>query len=271
MKSRYYVGITGITSKEEISKVCREFKDAGIYEDPKHMPMVGILASYKTLNNFQIKNRRYPKISKIFELLQEAGNKNFRTIHYNTRKLDSLFNQISNLIEEHYSNKNLEGIQLNMTFPPTKQLERINNKFPELKIIFQANSHVINSGTKTEVARKIQEYNLLVDYVLIDASGGRGKEIDIEDSLNFAKEIQEKSPNLIIGFAGGFNKNNVCMKGLNLISRLKGFDFCIDAEGGLRDKLSNNYGDDLLNINKVKGYLQEFSRLSKSFPNNHNP
>ena len=40
-------------------------------------------------------------------------------------------------------------------------------------------------------------------------------------------------------------------------------DFCIDAEGGLRDKITSAYGDDLLNIDKVRGYLQSDSSVLK--------
>ena len=38
-------------------------------------------------------------------------------------------------------------------------------------------------------------------------------------------------------------------------------DFCIDAEGGLRDKLSDDHGDSLLNMKKVKVYLQGASSV----------
>lgn len=38
-------------------------------------------------------------------------------------------------------------------------------------------------------------------------------------------------------------------------------EFCIDAEGGLRNKLTPAYGDDILSIRKVRGYLQSASQV----------
>ena len=46
-----------------------------------------------------------------------------------------------------------------------------------------------------------------------------------------------------------------------IMNKIDSKDFCIDAEGGLRDKLSSDYGDDLINLEKVKGYIQSASRV----------
>ena len=42
---------------------------------------------------------------------------------------------------------------------------------------------------------------------------------------------------------------------LELVKELGESCFCIDAEGGLRDRITDKYGDDVLNIIKVRGYL----------------
>ncbi len=68
-------------------------------------------------------------------------------------------------------------------------------------------------------------------------------------------------PDVTVGFAGGFNGENVEGRLRELVLALFHEDFCIDAEGGLRDKLTGAYGDDLLNRGKVRSYLQEASRV----------
>ena len=65
-----------------------------------------------------------------------------------------------------------------------------------------------------------------------------------------------------IGLAGGFTGDNVFLRTKKLVSEI-GNHFCIDAEGGLRDKITSADGDDLLNIEKVRYYLQEASKVLK--------
>ncbi|MFH1503202.1 MAG: hypothetical protein ABIE36_00915 [Candidatus Diapherotrites archaeon] len=259
MESKPYIGITGPVLKEEVLGICGLFEDFGFYENRSVKPMIGILASYKTLNNIKIENRRYPKLKIISELIKEMKSGTFRTIHYNTREFGSLSKQVSELIYFPYHKIPLDGIQLNITYPPIDQIEKIKKEFPELEIIFQANSEVLNSGSKKEVAKRIKNYGGLIDYVLIDSSGGKGENLDIPYSADLANEIKDLSPNINIGFAGGFKGSNVKVNYHDLINKCRGFAFSIDAEGGLRDKLSEKYGDDLLNINKVREYIQSAS------------
>jgi phosphoribosylanthranilate isomerase len=261
MESKSYVGITGPVSKEEVLDICKLFEDFGFYENSSVRPMIGILASYKTLNNIKIENRRYPELKIIPELIKEMKSGTFRTIHYNTREFESLSKQVSELISFPYHKNSLDGIQLNMTYPPIDQIEKIKREFPKLEIIFQANSGVLNSGSKKEVAKRINNYSTLINYVLIDASGGKGEGLDIAYSADLANEIKDSNPSINIGFAGGFKGSNIKENYNDLINKCGGFAFSIDAEGGLRDKLSEKYGDDLLNINKVREYIQSASSI----------
>ena len=261
MESKQYIGITGPVLKEEVLEICRLFEDFGFYEDSPVRPMIGILASYKTLNNIKIENRRYPELNLVQELIKEMKSGTFRTIHYNTRELESLSKQISELIHFPYHKCFLDGIQLNMTYPPLDQIEKIKKEFPKLEIIFQANSGVLNSGSKREIAERIMNYDGLIDYVLIDSSGGKGENLNISFSADLANEIKDLNPNINIGFAGGFKGSNVKTNCHNLINKCRDFSFSIDAEGGLRDKLSEKYGDDLLNMNKVREYIQSASSV----------
>jgi len=261
MKSKPYVGVTGPVSKEEVLSICNLFEDFGFYDNSSVRPMVGILASYKTLNKIRIENKRYPELRLISELTKEMKSGTFRTIHYNTRDFESLAEQISRLIYSPYHKRSLDGIQLNMIYPPINQIEKIKKEFPKLEIIFQANSGVLNSGSEKEVAKSIKNYNGLIDYILIDASGGKGENLNIQYSTNLANEIKYLNPNINIGFAGGFKGSNAKANCRNLISKCENFSFSIDAEGGLRDKLSEKYGDDLLNMNKVKEYIQSVSSI----------
>ena len=52
-----------------------------------------------------------------------------------------------------------------------------------------------------------------------------------------------------------FNLANVAERLEELARRIGRKDFCIDAEGGLRNKVTEIYGQDFLDINQAKGYL----------------
>lgn len=261
MESKPYIGVTGPVTKEEVLGICNLFENFGFYDNPLFRPMIGILAFYKTLNKIRVENKRYPELRIIPELLNEMKTGTFRTIHYNSKETDSLSEQVYELAHKSYYKNLLDGLQLNITYPPISHIEKIKRIFPRLKIIFQANAGVLNSGSKEEIAKNIKEYGKLINYVLIDASGGKGENLNIQYSADLANEIKEFSPDINIGFAGGFNGSNVKKNFGNLSCKCKDFAFSIDAEGGLRDKLSEKYGDDLLNIDKVKEYIKSASSV----------
>ena len=51
-----YIGITGPINNKEVNDIIREFSYAKYSESSKHIPMLGFLVSYKTLNNLPTKN-----------------------------------------------------------------------------------------------------------------------------------------------------------------------------------------------------------------------
>jgi len=261
MDSKPYVGVTGLASIGEVKKVTREFEDAGFDRNSSHVPMIGFLVSSQTLQGRQTSNRRYPEISLVPKLLQESGEGVFRTIHYTTRDQETLYDQVEQLLDGPYEERLCQGLQLNMTFPPVPQIGKIKRRFPQLEIIFAANKGVISSGFPNHVAQRMGVYQGAIDYVLIDPSGGRGEELKVEKSVRVAKEIRKKGPRAMLGFAGGLTGENVYDTCFSLRQNLGGDSFCIDAEGGLRNKLSDEWGDDILDIRKVRVYLQEAARV----------
>jgi len=144
----------------------------------------------------------------------------------------------------------LYGLQLNIPWPRVEEIEKIKENYPELKIIFQASKDVLNSGSTSLVIERISDYKSLIDYVLIDPSGGNSLDFNEKFSCNFYKELLKKMPKLKIGFAGGLNGESVFLKMKSLEKTLGKIDFCIDAEGGLRDKLFPAYGDGLSKYRK---------------------
>jgi phosphoribosylanthranilate isomerase len=260
MLRKPYVGITGPVTSAEVSAIVSEFERAGYSMSSSHLPMIGFLVSLKTLNGQLVSNRRYPEFSGLRKLLEVSNGRVFPMIHYDSKE-PNLSQQLEKIFDGIYQDGLCKAVQLNIVYPDKHQLAEAKRKMPELQIVFQASHQVLDGKDPREIARRISAYGSMIDYVLIDPSGGRGKEFNLEHSVNVYQELRNQTPNLTIGFAGGFTGSNVYERVNELIMHTKDHSFCIDAEGGLRDKLTDNYGDDLLNINKVSQYLQEAHKV----------
>ena len=258
-----YIGITGVTSTNEVNDVSREFYEAGYNENSEHLPMIGCLVSYKTIKGESIKSKRYPKFDSLYRLMTQAKNNIFTMIHYYSEKPSSLSDQINLFFNGLYEQDLCKRLQLNIDWPEIGQLRLIKNKFPEMEIVFQASYGIMESSGNKEVISGIEKYGSLIDYILIDPSGGKSLEFDMNKSLDFYKEIKERIPMMSIGFAGGFHADNVLNRIKNLVNMLGNSSFSIDAEGGLRDKISDEIGNDILSTEKTRRYLRNTSQILK--------
>jgi phosphoribosylanthranilate isomerase len=261
MKTKPYVGITGPVNVQETKDICREFDEVGYSMVSPHIPMLGFLVSYKTLNGQTTQNRRYPPANSLPELLRATDGQVLTMVHYNSKEIGTLSNQVAQIFDGVYENGLCQAIQLNIVWPDIGQVARIKEQHPEMQIVFQASHKAMDGKTPNQITKGVQDYGDSISYVLIDPSGGRGMPFDLESSVAIYSELREHCPDLTIGFAGGFTGENVAPRLKEILRQIEEDKFCIDAEGGLRDKVTSAYGDDLLNIEKVKGYLQSASSV----------
>lgn len=263
MASRPYVGVTGLVSHYEILEVRNEFEDTGYGWNTQHVPMMGFLVSYKTLNGQSTQNRRYPKFKDLHSLLESIPPEIMPMVHYNSRELNTLPEQIAQVFENIYKDVSCRSVQLNIPWPYTAHIRKIKDKFPEMKVAIQLSQKATEHLSPEGIADKVSTYGKDVDYALIDPSGGRGLDFDLDRSIKVYKELRTYLPELVVGFAGGLTGGNVESKVSSIINSVRENDFCIDAEGGLRDKITEEYGDDTLNFEKVKAYIQAASAVLK--------
>jgi len=261
MAAKPYVGITGPVNIQETMDICNEFYEAGYTMKTPHIPMLGFLVSYKTLNGQGTKNRRYPPINELPELLQAVNGKALTMIHYNSREMNSLSDQIFKLFDDIYEENLCRSLQLNIVWPDIEQITKIKENYPKMNIVFQLSHKATEGKIPREISEGVKYYGDLLDYVLIDPSGGRGMPFHLKSSIEIYKELRKQCPGLTIGFAGGFDGENVAPRLKELVQHTEETNFCIDAEGGLRDKITSEYGDDVLNIEKARKYLQNASSV----------
>jgi hypothetical protein len=247
-----YISITAARDEKEVNAVLDAFQSAGFALGQNHTPVIGVQVSENTLNGITPKNYRFPKFNEIPSLIRLMEGKAMPVIHYNTKNVDNLFEQV----EKTMSSCDCRTVQLNTTWPDIAQVEKIKQRFDGIKIILQLNYKGMEVGDAVD---KIVSYGTLLDYILLDPSRGGGHMFDMETSAAFYSELKSRYG---IVFAGGFGPDTAEPVLNELIDRIKTKDISICAEGRLRDKVSDEYwGQDILNIDKLRDYLQIVKRI----------
>ena len=261
MADMNYVSVTGGISEEEVKGIIKEFREAGYTMDSSHAPAIGFLVSEKTLNGLPTPNKRFAKFEDIPLLVKAACEDVLPVIHYNSRNLETLSEQVKKAFGGIY--KLCRTVQLNTEWPDPFEVYRIKEYLDELSIILQVSYKAMEGRGVKEIADKVIGYGDSIDYVLIDPSKGRGVSFDVSHSVSLYKEIKSKKDYSIV-FAGGLCRENVLIVLAELLDRIGTTDFSVDAEGRLRDKHSDRFfGDDILNLEKVRKYLVNASKVLK--------
>lgn len=242
-----YVGITGFMSQNEALGVL-EIVPVNI----NRLIMVGVLASSKTLEGVPNKwPNRYPAADKIADIFPDDP-RVLNLIHYNTKEPNALGCQLIAATE--LGGKNLHGFQLNIAWPSPDVIKAYKKVHPEKQIVLQIGGHafkIINHSPEN-LAAKVAEYEGIIDYALLDPSGGYGKPLDPERIREYLLALQTKNIDIGLGAAGGLSPTT-----LDLLKPLaKEFPrLSVDAEGLLRTP------EDHLDINISREYLRKLLLL----------
>lgn len=242
MKSPY-IGITGFMSLDDVLHV---LNSAPV--DARRLVMVGVLASLKTMRGIQNKwPNRYPTMDKIADIFPDRP-RALNLIHYNTKELDTLGNQL--IAMTNYGGPNLHGFQLNIVWPSVDVLRAYREVYPTKQIVLQIGGHAFEmvNHSPEQLATRVVEYDGLAEYVLLDPSGGYGKPFDPERARQYLVALKEKNLDVGLGVAGGLSPTT-----LNLVEPLaKEFpELSIDAEGRLRTP------EDYLDLKLASEYIRK--------------
>lgn len=237
-----YIGITGFMKATEVFNLVKLIPTRS-----RRLLMVGVLASSKTLRG--VKNKwpnRYPKVENIRNIFIDHFSV-MNLIHYNTKEKGTLLEQLRALTK--ISGANLDGFQLNITWPSPVVLEKYRSEFPAMTIILQIGNHAFKviDHSPEQLVEKVEGYNGLADYILLDPSGGYGRPFDTEKASKYLYALKNRDMEIGFGVAGGLSKDS-----LHLIKPLlyKFRSLSMDAEGLLRDEKDN------LNLKWAGAYVQ---------------
>lgn len=247
-KNKPYIGITGFTRKTDVLTCL-----SAIPNELERLFMVGVLLSSKTINGGTNKYPlRYPNYKSIKDIFTDDP-RCLNMIHYVTDDKTTLVKQLLDVAE--IGGENCHGFQLNIVWPDIAILKEVKKELPNHKFVIQCSGGAMSRFDKElendvpklvfSVVQKYQEAGV-IDYLLIDPSGGRGKAFDAQSTIKMlTPHFDQKDYQL--GVAGGLK----CETVNNLIPVLAKYPFLFwDAEGGLRDT------DDSLIINAATEYLE---------------
>ncbi|MDE1854889.1 MAG: hypothetical protein KGH57_01025 [Candidatus Micrarchaeota archaeon] len=234
-------------------------RNSGFTIDTDPTPMLGLQASQKTLRfGFSEGNRRVPHRDDIPEILCAVEEEVFPTLHYYTKEPALLVSELDTLlsIRSIYDRGLVGGVQINKVWPTPEQVSEIRSRFPKLKITLQMSSSVTGGMTGEQVADRLAKEYADVEYIILDQSGGKGIEFDMSESVSAYLTFRARGVKSNIVIAGGLDGSNVRRKITAIQSGVDSLDFSIDAEGGLRDRVGEGYGNDVLNPAYVQSYLE---------------
>lgn len=247
-----YIGVTGFTNREQVH--------AALSHVPTEIDrkfMVGALASYKTIQGEPAGNpKRYPMredIADIFPLDWRTVN----LLHYNTRDQNALALQLWSALE--WAGPNCDGFQLNIVWPDPTVVAGLRRSRPNIVIVLQINRNAMwtfSFNAEKVAAHAVDRYGDLVNYMLVDSSGGAGTPLVPHDAAAYLIELdrarERRHQNFKLLVAGGLCAEN--LEELITPVRMLVPEIGIDAEGALRT-------DDFLDDEKVSRYIDTAYRF----------
>ena len=230
-----YIGVSGIAHYEQHG----EIKNIAIRERPDllgYFVMVGVQASGKTqvLDVPNTKGQMWHPVGE--SIADAAANEDSGLtkpyIHVFFDGKSELEQGVANVMRRtrHY----VQGIQFNglawldIDYRPFMHV--FNEVYPNQSIILQAGNVTLDNHSASEVADALK--TMPVDYLLLDASGGYGKQMDLDRIRSYVDEIYQRQIPVGVTVSGGLEAQNVEQLIGQLMEEYR--DLSCDAESRLR-------------------------------------
>jgi hypothetical protein len=185
MIAQPYIGITGITSDEDVDTISECCKIVATTVRT-HRVMAGVLVSAKTLHGEPTTNRRYPTIDRVEALLLNSRYAYaWPVVHYNTRAVgDSLGNELRELVNRCPS---MRGLQLNIVRPTPSVVYAFAFDHPHVEVIVQMNRAAFGDPPVPADAILYARDYPNASHALLDLSGGCGADINAAFAARVAR------------------------------------------------------------------------------------
>lgn len=252
-----YIGVTGISMPEEAEIIAETFSTV-LPEDASHQGMSGYLVTSKTLGSFGERSAKYPNLDNLPELLKITNGSGLNVIHYATSDKDTLSEQILRLFTKSniYADGLCQALQLNISWPDVNELESIRTAMPDLKLVLALTPKIVREETRFDIEDRITDYQELVDFVLVDPSGGNGGSFESTALTPIYTSIKDAMRTQTIIISGGFSEGNILLRLTELAYLFRTKQFGIDAEARLRERTTADPTGRKLSLPKTVSYIK---------------
>lgn len=245
-----YIGITGVTTREQVEEIVRRAPNDTNADDVgdriDRRLSIGFLVSDKTLGGRPVKKfKRYPAVDDVQSLLHPAV---FNVVHYHSEDVEADLVEVSRRCGL-YSGC---GMQLNIAWPSVERVRDLRRS--EILPILQVGKVAIAQagGSLDVVVDRVNAYAPFLKYVLVDLSAGEGLPITSE-VIDIAMRVFNGSVAVLPVIAGGLGPDSLGLVGSftssgYFVGAMRSY-LSLDAESGLRDD-----GDDLV-VDRCITYL----------------
>lgn len=198
-----YIGVTGFMTPGEVEEVL-----AALPTYHTHQVMVGVLASDKTLDGLPNKHpHRFPRVERIRDLFSDNPN-TVNLVHFNTHRVGRLMEDLIDLTER-YGGPNMYGFQLNVPWPDPKKLLTYKKICRPNRLVLWLGGDAVAEveGSPRLLAEWVSRYSYIATDVLLDPSGGFGREFNVREALTYLQALRDLG--LGLGVAGGLSADNL--------------------------------------------------------------
>ena len=226
MRPPPYTGMTGFKSRSQVDAVHTALGGQCLL-----MVGVGVCGSPLQEKHSGCPDR-YPNASELGTIFRSYSNV-LNLLHLHDHDHSKLLEHI--LVAQDLAGPNCHGIQLNQC--------QISQSLPDVDLLAKYKATGRTGRTivlpcdrsaldmvgwnPVKLARRLKVYESLVEYIIMDFSGGKGEELDTSLAHECFREIAQLMPNVGFVVSGGLCADNVAAK----ISPLREFDPGTDAEG----------------------------------------
>jgi hypothetical protein len=227
-----YIGVTDVISRKQAERLLKVF-EAHLPNGSNYKFHVGVMTSYKVMNGLPTKfEKAFPKTRDIAGIFLPDGTYNcVHYIDYYGHGRPSFEDDLAEVIS--LGGENLHAVQLDMIWPDPESIGKVNGHLKDVEIILQIGEKAFDEVDEDpdELAERLDDYNGVVNRILLDRSMGTGKVMDAEWLLPFALAIRKRFPKMGLVAAGGLGSDT-----LQAVEPLLDEfpDLSIDAEGQLK-------------------------------------
>lgn len=198
MSKTAYIGITGVKTEKESSKILEIVRGIGL--PSTYRVMIGGLASYKGLSRGVVADPNQYVLPDELKTVFNPDRQLFNVVHYNSRA-KGLVAQVERLLD---CIEIADGIQLNIPWPEPSILRRLRDRYyTEVVLQISAEAAAMIGHEPTRIAAKLAQYEGVIDYALLDPSGGVGKAFNLRYMLPILEAVVGTGLDINWGVAGG--------------------------------------------------------------------